>query len=523
MLDSKIYYLTKMKKLLYASVITLALGMTSCKKDFLETTPTDKVDAPTMLETTDGAQVAMDGIYRMLYTSGWTTGNTDQNFGIMSTKIFTSLMGEDFLQDAQGNGWFYFDYRFDVRSRYTSTTWRSYGTWNFYYTLISNANYILSAETTLKGEKAVIDNIMAQAYSIRAYAYFQLIQLFQQTYIGHQNAPGVPLYTEPTTSASQGKPRGTVEEVYTQINSDLDKAITLFAQDKALQKHKSHVDFYLANAFKANVSLVQNKWDDAVKYSTEALSKPGLEMISGADLTSGFNSISLKDVLWGAQIIADQSTVYASFFSHMDASADRYAASSRKVIYNWLYDQIPQTDARKKWWHDATDGGEPETKPYNQVKFRYADKASDLGDYIFMRAEEMQLVKAEALAHANRLTEAKTELEKLMKLRNPNYAQTLNGMKMSKDFTMGSIGLPTTLMDQILLQRRIELWGEAERIYDLQRLKMGFNRNATKSNHTSKPIWNTGEVASKEFILTIPQKEFDGNTSLDATKDQNPL
>ncbi|QBR13385.1 RagB/SusD family nutrient uptake outer membrane protein [Sphingobacterium sp. CZ-2] len=513
-----------MKKLIYASIISLALGMTSCKKDFLETSPTDRIDAPTMLENADGAQVAMNGIYRMLYLSGWSTGNTDQNFGIMSTKLYTSLMGEDMVQDAQGNGWFYFDYKFDVRSRYTATTWRSYATWNFYYTLISNANYILAAETTVTGDADKIENVMAQARAIRAYAYFQLIQAFQQTYKGHESAPGVPLYTEPTTSSSQGAGRGTVEEVYTQINKDLDDAITAFAKNKGLQLQKTNIDYYLANAIKANVSLVQNKWDDAAKYATEALTKPGLAMISGDDLLSGFNNTGLKNVLWGAEIIADQATVYASFFSHMDASADRYAASSRKCIYNWLYDQIPASDIRKQWWNNQTDGGEAETKPYNQVKFRYADKASDLGDYIFMRAEEMQLVKAEALANAGRLAEAKTALEDLLKLRNPSgYQAMLANVTMSKDLTMGSIGAPRTLMDHIILQRRIELWGEAERAFDILRLKTGFDRKAGNTNHSFFVNWNTLEPANKEMILTIPQKEFDGNKSLDATKDQNPM
>lgn len=513
-----------MKKLIYASVISLALGMTSCSKDFLETSPTDMIDAPTMLETTDGAQVAMDGIYRMLYTSGWTTSNTDQNFGIMSTKIFTSLMGEDFLQDAQGNGWFYFDYGFDVRSRYTSTSWRSYATWNFYYTLISNANYILSAEETLQGDQAAIDNIMAQAYTIRGYAYHQLIQLFQQTYVGNENAPGVPVYTEPTSSTSEGKDRGTVEQVYAQINSDLDQAIELFSSDKALQAHISHLDYYMANAIKANVSLVQNDWDAAIQHSTEALSKPGLAMLAGDDLLSGFNNTGLKDVMWGAQIIADQSTIYASYFSHMDATADRYARSSRKVIYNWLYDRIPESDIRKSWWNGATDGGTNDTKPYNQVKFRYSDISADLGDYIFMRAEEMQLVKTEALARANRLEEAKQELGELMKLRDPEgYSDILGSVQMSSEYTMASIGTPRTLMDHIILQRRIELWGEAERIFDIQRLKTGFDRTAANNNHTTQLNWNTMEVGSKEFILTIPQKEFDGNEALDMNADQNPL
>ncbi|MGC4231738.1 MAG: RagB/SusD family nutrient uptake outer membrane protein [Niabella sp.] len=512
-----------MKKYIYISTLFIGLSFISCKKEFLETSPTDRVAAPTLFETTDGAQVAMDGIYRMLYTSGWATGNTHQNFGIMSTKLYTSLMGEDLLQDAQGNGWFYFDYRYDVRSRFTLTTWRPYATWNFYYTLISNANYILAEEDNLQGDQDVKNNIMAQAYAIRAYAYFQLIQSYQQTYIGHQSSPGVPLYTEPTTSASEGKARGTVEEVYTQINADINRSIELFAS-KGAQAHVSHIDYYVANGIKANIALVQNKWTEAAVAATEALSKPGLAMISGDDLYSGFNNAKLKDVMWGAEVIADQAGIYASFFSHMDASADRYARSSRKCIYNWLYDMIPAADARKKWWNGATDGGTNVTKPYNQVKFRYSDLAADLGDYIFMRAEEMQLVKAEALCNAERYSEAKDALAALWKLRNPTgYQAILDQATLSKNLTMGSTGTPVTLMDHIILQRRIELWGEAERIFDILRLKTGFNRNATSSNHSSRPTWNTLDPANKEFILTIPQKEFDGNPNMDATKDQNPL
>lgn len=513
-----------MRKIFSIGVLSAALMFSACQKDYLETSPTDRVAAPTLFETVDGAQVALDGIYRMLYTSGWATGNTHQNFGIMSTKLYTSLMGEDLLQDAQGNGWFYFDYRYDVRSRFTATTWRPYSTWNFYYNLVSNANYILAERETLTGDQVLIDNIMAQAYTLRAYAYFQLIQSFQQTYIGHETAPGVPLYTEPTTAASEGKGRGTVEEVYTLINEDLENALSLFSASGQAQSHKSHIDIYIANGIKANVALVQNKWNDAISAATAALSKPGLRMANANEIHDGFNNRNMAGVLWGSEVIADQSGIYASFFAHMDASADRYARSSRKCIYNWLYDQIPSSDARKEWWNGPTDGGTAATKPYNQVKFLYSDLSSDLGDYIFMRAEEMQLVLAEALANADRLPEAKEALAELMALRNASgYEQILDGMTMSKELTMGSIGTPQTLMDQIILQRRIELWGESERIFDILRLKTGFNRRAPNSNHSQIPTWDTLDPANKEFILTIPQKEFDGNPNMDATRDQNPM
>ena len=519
-----------MKKILAILMfLPVIAGLTSCDQDLLETAPTERVTGPTIFADINSAQVAMDGVYRLLFVSGWTDGNTHQNFGILSTNMYTSLMAEDFLQDQMGNGWFYFDYRYDVRSRYTSTNWRSYATWNFYYTLINNVNYIIPQKETIAGDPVQVNNLIAQALTMRAYAYFQLIQSFQQTYKGHESSPGVPLYTEPTTAQSEGKGRGTVQEVYDQINKDLTDAIALFAEDKSIQTHKSHIDYYIANAIKARVSLVMNNWPDAEKFANEALLKPGLTMISSDnDLYSGFNNRNLTGVMWGSEVIADQATIYASFYSHMDSEADMYGESSRKCIYNWLYDQIPATDKRKAWWNpklpDAQVQSSGPNQSYNQFKYFFSDKAKYLGDYIYMRAEEMVLLKAEAQAHAGKFGEAKTTLESLMKLRNPGgYADQLTGLTNSADLSYTSFGANTTLMDMIMLQRRIELWGESERIFDVLRLKTGFDRNAPGSNHSQKLNFNTRQVDSKEFILTIPQKEFDGNPNMDATADQNPI
>jgi len=516
-----------MKRILYIILVTtFILNVSSCQKSMLETAPTQKVTGPTIFNDINSAQVAMDGVYRLLFVSGWTTGNTHQNFGILSTNIFTSVMGEDFLQDAMGSGWFYFDYRYDVRSRYTATTWRSYGTWNFYYTLINNVNYIIPQKETIAGDPVAVDNLIAQALTMRAYAYFELIQVFQQTYKGHETSPGVPLYTEPTTAQSVGKGRGTVEEVYTQINADLTEAITLFGASKDVQTHKSHIDYYIANAIKAKVALVQNKWAEAATLAGEALKKPGLAMVSvDADLYSGFNNRNMTSVMWGSEVIADQSTVYASFFSHMDAAATgMYASTSRKCIYNWLYDQIPTTDKRKTWWNGKTTGTSGATVSYNQKKYRFSNAATYLGDYIYMRAEDMVLIKAEALCHAGSYAEAKLAVESLMKLRNPTgYAQQLSSVTLNNTISFASFGTVTTLMDIILQQRRIELWGESERIFDILRLKTGFDRKAPNTNHPVVLTFNTLDPANKEFILTIPQKEFDGNPSLSIATDQNPL
>ena len=79
-----------------------------------------------------------------------------------------------------------------------------------------------------------------------------------------------------------------------------------------------------------------------------------------------------------------------------------------------------------------------------------------------------------------------------------------------------------TLMDEILFQRRVELWGEVGRIFDMQRLGLGYNRNYEGSNHTEKVTTKNTNAASPLFILPLPQSEIDGNENI-TSADQNPI
>lgn len=513
----------------------LLIGSASCS-DYLDTNPTDKTSGTTIFKDARNAEVAMNGIYRATYVAGWSVGNEHQNFGIQSSTMVAELMGDDYVQAEQGNGWFYFDYTYNSRTRWTSKAWRSYAQWNFYYTLISNCNYIIAEEGKIPGDEKLASSVVAQAYAMRGYCYFQLAQQFGQTLVGHEDWKCVPVYTEPTTAQSVGKPRSSVKDVYAQINSDLEKALALFDQSGMLQqKHPSHIDWYVTNAIKSQVALVEQNWAKAIDASTKALTVPGKNLLQPADLTKGFNTVSLPSTMWGANIIADQSTTYASYFSHMDSSdPDKYAAKSRKCISSWLYSKIGATDPRRAWWKDPATTTNQSSGPnfkYNQVKFRFYDMKQGLGDYIYLRLEEMILVKAEAECHAGQYDNAIATLKKLMEKRlatadMANYATYLGNLTKSANitFTQGTYGDVTTLMDEILLQRRIELWGEGRRLYDIIRLKTGFTRNFPKTNHSNLlQTIDTSTPDSKYFIFPLPQSEFDGNTSLDITADQNPV
>lgn len=195
-----------MKKILYILIITgcAALLSVSCSKDMLDTAPAGSLSGAEIFGDAGKAQSAVDGIYRLMYTNGWSVNWSPEHPGLAGFTLVRSLMGEDHFQYSQGNGWFYFDYSFGVASDWTHTSGRQYGTWNMFYTFISQANYILDNEEAVKDD-AEWQNVLGQAYAIRAYSYYCLYESFcQGNYTENKDKPGVPVYTKGTNKETEG-------------------------------------------------------------------------------------------------------------------------------------------------------------------------------------------------------------------------------------------------------------------------------------------------------------------------------
>ncbi len=515
-----------MKTIQYLIICFFLLGFIACE-DKLNTDPTSETSKEKVFETADNAFAAINGIYRSFYTTGWSEGYPTENFGQASVNLAADIMSEDMVEYAPGSQWFWYDYLYWVRTSYNNTSDRPYVWWNMYYTWISNANYIIAFAPGASGDPREINNIVGQAYALRAYCYLYLAQFYQRTYIGHENDPGVPIYTEPTTNETEGAPRGTLKETYDQINKDLDEAIKLLS-DATPQKHKSHIDLYVAYGIKARVSLIQENWSEAATAAESALEKPNLALMSTTDLLSGMNNIGNVEWMWASEIVSDQAGTWYSFFGHMDASAGYHAATAQKCVNRWLYDMISPDDIRKKWFNGimTVDPSEalPEDVDYCQKKFRDPSTSLD-GDLVYMRAAEMYLIMAEAKCQLGDYAGARTALKSLIDYKYPGYEAELAKRTDSKELTLKSTESKNvqTLMDEIILQRRIELWGEGFRVLDIMRLKTGFARVYPGTNHTDVTAqFDITDPESWEWIMMIPQKEFDGNPNMDPAKDQNP-
>jgi hypothetical protein len=218
--------------------------------------------------------------------------------------------------------------------------------------------------------------------------------------------------------------------------------------------------------------------------------------------------------MWGAQIVSDQAGMYASLMTHMSGTAP-YGERAPKQISAWLYSKMKSTDTRRAWWNPAEN--------YLQKKFEFSNEQTWEGDYIWMRVEEMYLNAAEAACHKGDDATAKQYLMELMSKRDASYSTDKSGNSLNTITTNES----GSLLEEILIQRRIELWGEDGRIYTIRRLHQGFVRPESYG-------WPSGlllpthtqamqDPASYLWVLTIPQAEFDGNINMDVAKDQNPV
>jgi hypothetical protein len=484
-----------MKKILNIKALAVALMLlaSACSKDYLETSPTNQVATSDAFSTTKNAFAAVNGIHRILYSQIY--GSQPQG-GQSGNMMYMDIMGEDVVMNTIANAGFRSEYQW--LSHRNSNSILSEYSYSFYYMIIGNANMIIANIDNAEGPQADKNAIKGQALVYRAWAYFQMIQLFGERYIaGSPNSElGVPLVLAPTVEKT---PRSTVAQVYAQINTDIDAAIVSLTGYNRGNTDKSQLNINVAKGIKARIALTQQNWADAAKFAQEA--RQGFTLMTNAQYQAGFNDYGNPEWMWASRITADQTNFFYSYFAYISSNYNSTAIrTSPRSIFSVLYDRITTTDVRKKLW-DPTGANTAFPIPLNGSRFRYmhnkfrvADPGLSIGDVPYMRVAEMYLIEAEALARSGNNTGAVTALLPLAVNRDPSYTlSTKTG---------------AALIDEIMTQRRIELWGEGFRFYDLKRTNSALNRNG--GNHIASVANSVLEVPANDirWQFLIPQEEI---------------
>ncbi|MDR0962640.1 MAG: RagB/SusD family nutrient uptake outer membrane protein [Mediterranea sp.] len=491
---------------------------TACSKDFLETTPTlypEESDVVgTMQDDPSQVQAYVTGAYSNFYCGGDYWASHD-DFGIPAIKLATDFMCEDIAYPRDIH-WFCYDYQLDNRMssyRRTSSSWRQL------YQVVDNANTIITMLKPAEGEEVTDQSIktkLGAAYSLRAYSYFWLVNLWQHPLSVGADQPGVPLKTE----TEYRMERVSVGEIYNQIKSDIEIGYNYLKGLGYYGGNKVDLTEYAAAAIYANVLMFTGDYDNAAKYA-EAAAEGG-SFNSETDMLSGFNSLSMPEVIWGFNVNNENTGYYASFFSQVDPYMIGYGGQVgiRKLISSDLYSKIADNDVRKKWFgynpeHNIlevsydyeTNYSQGDLTPYIQNKFVdiYITSRGSADAFtsalIYFRSGEMYFVASEAYYLAGNEAKAKELLNAVMATRIPEYSFTGSG---------------SALYDEICLQKRIDTWMEGSRYLDAKRRNEQIDRSTSMNHALDLTLFNAITYSSRDYrmLYHFPNLEMENNPEL---------
>ena len=525
---------TKYKILTFSLILAIALGLNSCSEDFLQTTPTDSVSTEVALASPENMMLAINGIHRAMYAqNGQISSYAGQEYMIPMAEF----KADDALHSKLGNGWFTANIQWIMHTNATREDLSFI--WFFYYNVIGSANNIINASKDMQ-MTGLLNNVLGQAYTYRAWAHFNLVRYFGKAYmIGNPSSDlGVPimLATEPPY---KGLPRNTVQEVYTQIKSDLDKALVHFTNASA-RADISHLNIDVAKGVAARVYLTIGDWANAEKYAREARAK--YTLMSETQFKAGFNTISNPEWIWGSKMITDQTAYFYSYFYYTSNNFNGSQNRSNPKFMNYnLYNKMSATDYRRDLilkdapntffaWDKGDNAGRYANKaafdaevtkyrkivnnttahamiPYMHIKLQQSDGSTTSPmDVIHMRAAEMYLIEAEALARQSKNTEAQNVLFTLVSARDKGYVKSTNTGQ--------------ALVDEILIQRRLELFLEGHRWFDMLRNDEALDLTGSGADQT---IYLEGYKQAKpsvnpKWVFLIPQREIDANSLIEQNK-----
>jgi hypothetical protein len=469
----------KMKRyLLILLLLFTVLSFSACKKFLEEQSQTDVIPRNA------------EDLNEMLI------GNAYTATGVL-VESSLKMMDDDISQDG-------FVPSTDNSFRFGSYTWQPMGSalgteapvgsvWQQRYPLIMGCNVALQYAGKVNGTTAEIENVEGQAYLLRAYNYFLLVNYFGKPYTDRLSNPeedlAVPLMLDGNLSL-EGKPRNTVAEVYRQILSDLDNGITLLERS-GKNNNLFRISPVAGYLLLSRVHLYMGNWQKSVEAATNVLIRKSTLM----DLTTwGTANQTTKPIV----DLPNVETIWGHGNSTIILSGDDVSYR----LSDQLLSLFETGDLRSTIYINNR----------RSIKRPFASTSAKVGQAF--RVSEALLNRAEAYAQLNKLGQtanAQLALNDLNTLRKKRFTAATY-----KDLTSSGAD---DLLQKCALERRKELFAEeSHRWFDLRRSGM------PAINHVFFPdnaqvITYTLQERDPAYLLQIPIQVLNQNPKLVA----NPL
>ena len=241
-------------KYIFASLLML-LGLVSCDK-FLDTLPDNRTD----LDSAEKIRSLLVTAYPAVDYLYFNELMSDNNENIGDNNPYTELLFDQiYAWDDVTENWF------------GCPAW----VWENCYRAIASANQaILAIEEAGGAEETGLEAEMAEALVCRAFSHFILVNTFCMHYnpATAETDLGIPYMTHAETTLNPKYERGTVAEVYRNIDQDLQKGLP-YISDSYYAVPQYHFNVRAANAFASRFYLFYEKWDKAEEYANAVLGK----------------------------------------------------------------------------------------------------------------------------------------------------------------------------------------------------------------------------------------------------------
>ena len=468
----------KYKDILRPIALGLILITSSCS-DILDVQPRQSIDSATALSTEDALNAALNGVYDRLQS--------------------TNIYGRDLIAIPEAlsdngratnkSGRLFAEYQNQANSHFI--------VWQTAFQAINQINLILEAIPKVTTLSATSKNSLeGQASMLRGLMYFELARCYgyePTVAVKESDRGSVPIMKTGVLDLAQidRLPRASINEVYDFIYADFTNAVSKLS---SVTLSTNYANKGAANALFSRIALYRGDYANAIKYANDALA-------------SGIGAFQTKDNYVAAWRVANHPE--AMFQIVYQANENVGVNTSLQTTYTTLVtlgntaatggfgDLVPTAsllaafetgDVRRNLYEKGTAGRG--TAEIECTKFFGRSGAVNLDNIPVIRISEMYLNRAEGLALTGKETEALADV---------NRIRTRAGL----DPKTGLTG--KALIDEIALQRRVELAFEGHRFFDLKRRGQDIIKAA--------PVQS---LAYTDFriLAPIPTREIQANSNL---------
>lgn len=509
-----------MKKYIGFSIIALGLTLTSCD-DWLDKLPDNRMELQTPSDVSSLLVSAYPSAHPA-YLLEMYSDNTDD--------CVNPSWSEASRFQAQAYNWE------DITE--TGEDESPQELWNRHYLAIASANAAIDLIEG-KGSPAEYNEQLGEALLCRAYAMFQLSTVFCKAYNPATASTdlGLPYPTHPEKVVGTVYTRGTMEDLYGQIDKDLQRGLPLVSSNYS--KPKFHFNTDAAKAFAARFYLYKGDFAKAITYATEVLGADPTAKARDWDAYSALNmNQQIRPEAW---VSADEKcnfllqTVYSEWgaISGPYLYGEKYAHSYRITYDEDIASKGPfgaanSTFKQRVWSNTALAKLFHRKVPY---EFEYTDLQAGIGfahaEYAVFTTEQLLLERAEAYALSGELQKAVDDYNTIMKIYQ-KYPKTFtlkqivdfyNGVNyytpkkatVKKHFvkpvyTIDAEGSDQeALLQAILHLRRIMEVGEGYRMQDVKRYGIVIYRRQTNTSFTISAVTDSLTVDDPRRAIQLPQ------------------